>query len=349
VPKPRVYVTRHLPGGALDYLAQHTEVAVWEKEVPPPPEELTRQSARSDGLLSLLTDRIDDVLLEAASRLIVISNMATGFDNIDVAAASRLKVLVTRTPGVLSETTAEFTIALMFAAARRVVEGDRQVRTGEWKTWGPEALLGRDLAGATLGIVGMGGIGQEVARRARALGMRILYCSRTPKPPLERRYRMEFVSQKELLGHSDIVSVHAPLTAETHHLINKRTLALMKPAAVVVNTARGALVDQNALYEALAAGKIGAAALDVTDPEPMPADDPLLTLPNVIVTPHIASASVATRARMAMLAAENLVQALSGRVPKHTVNREIAEQWRARFRKRKKAQDRAANGSRASN
>jgi glyoxylate reductase len=348
VPKPRVYVTRHLPGAALDFLSQHADVAVWEGELPPPPEELTRQAAQSNGLLTLLTDRIDAALLEAAD-LIAISNMATGFDNIDVAAASRMKVLVTRTPGVLSETTAEFTIALMFAAARRVVEGDRQVRAGEWKTWGPEVLLGRDLGGATLGIIGMGGIGQEVARRARALEMRILYYSRTPKPSLERRYRMEFVSLNDLLARSDFVSLHAPLTAETHHLISERTLDRMKPAAVLVNTARGPLVDQGALYEALAAGKIGAAALDVTDPEPMPADNPLLTLPNVIVTPHIASASVATRARMAMLAAENLVQALSGRVPKHAVNREIAQQWRARFRKWKKAQGRAAGGWRASN
>jgi glyoxylate reductase len=333
VPKPRLYVTRRLPGRALDFLSQHAEVIVWESELPPPPEELARQATQSDGLLALLTDRIDAALLEGAPGLIAVSNMATGFDNVDVAAASRMKVLVTRTPGVLSETTAEFTIALIFAAARRIVEGDRQVRAGEWKTWGPEVLLGRDLTGATLGIIGMGGIGQEVARRARALGMRILYYSRTPKPPLERRYRMEFGSLNELFQRSDVVSLHAPLTAETHHLINKRTLALMKPEAVLVNTARGPLVDQGALYEALSEGKIGAAALDVTDPEPMPADDPLLTLPNVIVTPHIASASVATRSRMAVLAAENLVQALNGRLPKHTVNREIARQWRARFRK----------------
>jgi glyoxylate reductase len=326
-------VTRHLPGRALGYLAQHTSVAVWEGQLPPPHEETTRQAAQSDGILTLLTDHIDAGLLEAASRLLVISNMATGFDNIDVAAASRRRVLVTRTPGVLSETTAEFAIALMFAAARRVVEGDRQVRAGGWKTWGPEVLLGQDLAGATLGIVGMGGIGQEVARRARALGMKVLYQSRTRKPSLERRYRMESVSQEELFQRSDIVSLHAPITEETRHLVNRKTLALMKPTAILVNTARGPLVDQPALYQALAEGKIAAAALDVSDPEPMPLDDPLLTLPNVIVTPHIASASVATRSRMAMLAAENLVQALNGRLPKHAVNREIARAWHARFRK----------------
>jgi glyoxylate reductase len=335
VSEPRVYVTRHLPGGALDYLAQHADLAVWEGELPPPPEELSRQATQGEALLTLLTDRVDTALIEAASRLLVVSNMATGFDNIDIAAASRMKVLVTRTPGVLSETTAEFAIALMFAAARRVVEGDRQVRAGQWKTWGPEILLGRDIAGATLGIIGMGGIGQEVARRARALGMNILYQNRTRKPSLERRYGMEFVQLEELFQRADIVSLHAPLTEETRHLINRDTLALMKPTALLVNTARGPLVDQAGLYQALVEGEIAAAALDVTDPEPMPPDDPLLTLPNVIVTPHIASASVATRSRMAMLAAENLVQALYGRVPKHTVNREIARDWRARLRKAK--------------
>jgi glyoxylate reductase len=332
VPKPRVYVTRHVPGGALDYLAEHTAVRVWDQDLPPPPEELRRQAERSDGLLTLLTDRVNAALLEAAPRLLVISNMATGFDNIDIAAASRFGVLITRTPGVLSETTAEFAIALMFAAARYVVEGDRQVRAGQWETWGPEVLLGQDLAGATLGIIGMGGIGQQVARRARAMGMHVLYQSRTRMPSLERRYRMEFVSQHELFERSDVVSLHPPLTPETRHLINERTLALMKPTGVLVNTARGQLVDQAALYQALLSGQIGAAALDVTDPEPILLDDPLLTLPNVIVTPHIASASVATRSRMAMLAAENLVQALNGRIPKHTVNRKIAPKWRKRLR-----------------
>jgi len=327
-------VTRHLPGGALDLLAEHAAVTLWEGELPPPREEFARQAADSDGLLTLLTDRIDSGILELAPRLLAISNMATGFDNIDVPAANSRKVLLTRTPGVLSETTAEFTIALMFAAARRIVEGDRRTRAGDWKTWGPEVLLGQDLATAALGIVGMGGIGAEVARRARALGMRIHDHSRTRKPSLERRYRMEFLALDELLGRSDIVSLHAPLTPETRNLIGSRSLSLMKPTAVLVNTARGGLVDQQALLHALAEGVIAAAALDVTEPEPMPPDDPLLSLPNVIVTPHIASASVATRSRMAMLAAKNLIEALSGGVPKHTVNREIARDWRKRLRER---------------
>lgn len=327
-------MTRHLPGGALDLLAEHAALTLWEGELPPPREELARQAAGSDGLLTLLTDLIDAGILELAPRLLAISNMATGFDNIDVPAANSHKVLVTRTSGVLSETTAEFTIALMFAAARRIVEGDRRTRAGNWKTWDPEVLLGQDLAGASLGIVGMGGIGAEVARRARALGMQVVYQSRTRKPSLERRYRMEFLALDDLLRRSDFVSLHAPFTPDTRHLISSRTLALMKPTAVLVNTARGSLVDQQALHAALAEGVIAAAALDVTEPEPMAPHDPLLSLPNVIVTPHIASASVATRSRMAMLAAVNLVEALSGRVPKDTVNREIVPDWRKRLHER---------------
>ncbi len=335
MPRPRVYVTRHLPGDALDFLAQHADVLLWDGDLPAPRDELIRQAANCDGLLTLLTDRVDEELLESAELLAVVSNMATGFDNIDVAAASRRNVLVTRTPGVLSETTAEFTFALTLAAARRVVEGDRHVRDGRWKTWGPEVLLGQDLSAATLGIVGLGGIGQEVARRAKAFGMRTIYYSRTRKPSLERRYRLTFTELDGLLREADFVSLHVPLTSETHHLVGRRELAMMKPTAVLVNTARGPLVDQAALYEALVDGQIAAAALDVTDPEPIAPDDPLLSLDNVIITPHIASASVATRSRMAMLAAENLLQALRGVVPKHTVNREISRRWRAAMQRRK--------------
>jgi lactate dehydrogenase-like 2-hydroxyacid dehydrogenase len=324
-------VTRRLPGGALDLLASEAEIAVWEHELPPAPDELVKRTVGSQGILTLLTDRVDAALLESSPGLLVISNMATGFDNIDVTAASARNILVTRTPGVLSGTTAEFTIGLMFAAARRIAEGDRQTRAGRWKTWGPEILLGRDLAGGTLGIIGMGGVGSEVARRAYSLGMNLVYYSRHRRISLERRYKMESVPLDDLLRRSDFVSLHAPLSTETRHLINERSLGLMKPTSVLVNTARGPLVDQAALYRALTMGIIAYAALDVTDPEPMAPDDPLLRLQNVLVTPHIASASVATRQRMAMLAAENLVTALKGRVPKHTVNREISNAWRERF------------------
>ncbi len=332
--KPIVFVTRRLPGGALDLLAQHTDLHVWEEELPPPHPELQRQAARCHGLVTLLTDRVDDELLEGAPRLVVVSNMATGFDNIDVAAASRQGVLVTRTPGVLSETVADFTFALLLAAARRITEAERYVRAGRWKTWGPSVLLGRDVFGATLGIVGLGGVGAEVARRARGFGMRIIYHDRVRKPTLERRYRLTFLPLHDLLRQSDFVTLHAALTPQTRGLIGKRELGLMKESAILINTGRGPLVDQKALYEALKSGRIASAALDVTDPEPISPDDPLLALDNVVVVPHIASASVATRGRMAMLAAENLLAALAGRMPKDTVDREIARAWRAARRRR---------------
>ena len=332
--RPTVFVTRRLPGGALDLLAQHTDLRIWEGELPPPRKELLRRAAGCHGLLTLLTDRVDAELLDRAPSLVVVSNMATGFDNIDVAAASERAILVTRTPGVLSETVAEFTFALLLAAARRIPEADRYVRAGRWRSWGPSVLLGRDLSGATLGIVGMGGVGTEVARRALGFGMRIVYHSRSRKPALERRYGMTFLTLEALLRQSDFVTLHAPLTAETRRLIGRRELALMKETAILVNTGRGPLVDQRALYEALKSGRIGGAALDVTDPEPIAADDPLLTLENVVIAPHIASASVATRGRMAMLAAESLLTALSGRTPKDTVNREVARAWRTAWRRR---------------
>lgn len=332
--KPRIFVTRKLPGRAIDVLRETADVEVWPEELPPPPKTLQRQVRDCDAILSLLTDRIDAELLDATPGLLVVSNMATGFDNVDVPAATRRNVLVTRTPGVLSETTADFTFALMLAAARRVVEGDRYAHDGSWKTWGPETLLGVDVYGATIGIVGMGGIGTEVAKRARGFGMRILYTSRSRKPDIEAEYDAQFCSLDYLLRESDFVTLHAPLNDDTRRMINGPTLRVMKRTAILINTGRGPLVDQAALYEALKDGVIAAAALDVTDPEPMPSDDPLLSLPNVIVTPHIASASVATRSRMAMLAAENLLSALRGEVPEHAVNPEISDAWRERVRAR---------------
>jgi glyoxylate reductase len=332
--RPRVFVTRNLPGRAIDVLRESAETEVWPDDLPPPPETLAGKVRGCDALLTLLTDRVDAGLLDAAPALLVVSNMATGFDNVDVSAANDRSVLVTRTPGVLSETTADFTFALILAAARRVVEGDRYVHEGRWKTWGPQTLLGVDVYGATLGIVGMGGIGTEVAKRARGFGMRILYNSRSRKAGVEDDLGAEFCSLEYLLREADFVTLHTPLTDETRRMINGQTLRMMKPSAVLVNTGRGPLVDQAALYEALRDGVIGAAALDVTDPEPMDKDAPLLSLPNLIVTPHIASASVATRSRMAMLAVENLLRALRGELPEHAVNPQIADAWRERVRAR---------------
>ena len=323
---PRVYVTRRLPQPALDLLSRHVHATVWPGELPPPRAVLLKEVAEANGLLALLTDRVDTALLDAAPRLRVVSNFAVGYDNIDVAAATQRGLLVTNTPGVLVETTADFTIALMLAAARRVLEADQYVRAGRWRTWGPELLMGRDLWGATLGIIGYGQIGQAVARRASGFGMRILYYSATRKLDQEREGGPDYAPLEQLLAESDIVSLHCPLNDETYNLIDRHALNLMKPDAILVNTARGPVVDTKALVEALRQRPL-IAALDVTDPEPLPADHPLLSLPNAIVTPHIASASVATRTRMALIAAENLLAALRGERPRYLVN---PEAWSGR-------------------
>jgi glyoxylate reductase len=323
---PRVYVTRRLPQPALDLLSQHAQAAMWPGELPPPRAVILKEVAEVDGLLALLTDRVDSALLDAAPHLRVVSNFAVGYDNIDVAAATRHGVLVTNTPGVLVETTADFAITLMLTAARRVIEADQYVRAGRWRTWGPETLLGRDLYGATLGIIGLGAIGQAVARRAAGFGMRVLYYNPRRKLEEEREDGPAYAPLDQLLAESDLVSLHCPLNDETYHLIDRDALNLMKADAILVNTARGPVVDTKALLEVLRQKPI-VAALDVTDPEPLPADHPLQTLPNVIVTPHIASASVATRTRMALIAVENLLAALRGDRPRYLVN---PEAWQDR-------------------
>lgn len=320
--RPRVFVTRPLPQPALDRLATIADLDLWPGELPPPPSVIRERVANADGLLCLLTDRIDAQVMESAPRLRVISTMSTGTEHIDLAAATERGIPVGHTPGILTETTADFAFALLLAAARRVVEGDRLVRQGGWKTWGPMFMLGQDVHGATLGIVGFGAIGQAVARRAMGFDMRVLYTRRSARP-VEGFPSAELVSLDELLRQSDFVSLHVPLTPETRHLIGQRELALMKPTAVLVNTARGAVVDQSALYEALVAGRPAAAALDVTEVEPIPLQDRLLELPNVIITPHIASASLATRTRMALLAVENLEAGLAGRPLPHCANPEV--------------------------
>jgi glyoxylate reductase len=324
----KVYVTRELPSTALDLLAEAVTIKVWPGELPPPPEVLLAEAADADALLALLTDRIDAAIMAAAPRLRVISNMAVGYDNIDVEEASRRGILVTNTPGILTETTADFAFALLLAAARRVVEADRYTRQGRWKTWGPQTLLGQDVHDATLGVVGLGGVGLEVAKRGRGFGMRVLYCDSTRRPKEERRYGLAYVELEQLLAESDFISLHVPLTPETHHLVGERELSLMKPTAALINTARGAIVDQRALGRFLEERRIAAAAIDVSEEEPIALDDPLLGLDNVIITPHIASASVATRLAMAKMAVENLLTALRGQVPPQCVNREAVRRWR---------------------
>ncbi len=312
--RPRVFVARRIPDEGLTAIAAACDADVWPDDLPPPRDELLRRVAGCDGILTLLTDRVDDELLDAAGPgLRVVSNYAVGYDNVDVAACARRGVVVGNTPGVLTETTADLAWALLMAAARRLPEGDRYVRDGNWLTWGPLLLLGPDVHHATIGIVGFGRIGQAVARRAQGFGMDILYHDVVPLPedvtgPLGAAY----VPLDELLRRSDFVSLHVNLTDETRHLINATTLATMKPTAVLINTSRGPVVDGAALAVALRDGTIWAAGLDVTDPEPIPADDPLVGLDNCLIVPHIASASRATRGKMAAMAAANLVAGVRG-------------------------------------
>lgn len=319
--KPKVYVTRCIPEAGLSMLRRACSLRVWEGELPVPRDVLLQEVRDADGLLTLLTDSVDQAVLDAAPRLRVVSNYAVGYNNIDVAACSARGIPVGHTPGVLTDTTADFAFALLLAAARRVVEGVQYVQHGRWRAWEPQLLLGRDVHDATLGILGFGRIGRAVARRALGFGMRVLYHDPFVAEGVEDLGRA--VDLETLWSESDFLSIHVPLTEHTYHLVDARALAKMKKGAVLVNTARGAVVDHDALLEALRSGRLAAAALDVTDPEPLPPDHPLLALPNCIVTPHIASASVATRAKMAVIAAENLLAGLEGHRLPHCANPEV--------------------------
>jgi glyoxylate reductase len=320
---PHVFVTRRLPGEALDRLAAQVSLRVWDGPLPPPPEVLRAEARQAQGLITLLTDRVDAALLAGSPHLRAVSNVAVGYDNIDVAACTARRIAVGNTPGVLTETSADFTFALLLGLARRVAEADAYVRAGRWKTWEPGLLLGVDVYGATLGIVGLGAIGAAVARRARGFGMRVLYVSRQRRPELEAELGVVPVDKATLLAESDFVTLHVPLNAGTRHWLGRAELAAMKRGALLVNTARGPVVDPEALAESLEQGHLGGAALDVTEPEPLPSDSPLAKLPNVLLAPHIASASHATRGRMASMAVDNLLAALEGRRPPHCVNPEL--------------------------
>jgi glyoxylate reductase len=311
----RILVTRELPGGGIDRLREGGhEVDVWAERAPPPRAELLSRVAGAEALLSMLVDRVDRELLEAAPELRAIANYAVGTDNIDLDAATERGIPVGNTPDVLTEATADLAWALLMAGARRLGEAERLVRAGRWGTWSPDAFLGVDVYGATLGVIGWGRIGQAVARRAEGFGMEVLHHSNSSGVELD-----------ELLERSDFVSLHAPLTAQTRGLIGARELELMKPRAVLINTARGELVDTTALTEALHVGTIGGAALDVTDPEPLPGDHPLLAAPNVTVVPHIGSATGRTRERMADIAVDNLLAALDGERMPHVANPAVYE------------------------
>jgi glyoxylate reductase len=309
----RVFVTRELPGPALDLLRREHDVTVWPGRLPPTRQDLASNAESADGLLTLLTDQVDAGFLEKCPRLMAISNLAVGYENIDVAAATARGLPVGHTPGVLTDATAQFTLVLILALLRRLPEATAAARNGEWITWEPAGFLGTDLAATTLGLVGYGRIGREVGRLAGALGMRVLFTS-----PSSASLTLE-----ELLPQSDVVSLHAPLTAETRGLISPRTLSLMKEGALLVNVARGPIVDTQALVQSLRAGHLGGAALDVTDPEPLPSDHELYAFPNVIITPHIASATVRARTSMAEIAVTNLLHALRGEKMPHCANPEV--------------------------
>ncbi len=321
--KPRIYLTRRIPQAGLHLLQEACDVRLWDEPLPVPRSVLLDEVAEAEGLLTLLADRIDAEVLAAAPRLRVISQYAVGYDNIDLAAATARGIPVGNTPDVLTEATADMAFALLMAVARRLVEGVDRVRQGLWRTWGPEILLGQDVWGATLGIIGLGRIGQAMARRGRGFGMRVLYADVRRKLEVEAALGVEHCQLEEMLAQVDYLSLHCPLTPETRGLISAAELRRMKPTAILINTARGAVIQQEALVQALREGWIGGAGLDVTDPEPLPPDHPLVALPNCVITPHIASASVRARTDMALIAARNLLAGLRGERLPHCVNVEV--------------------------
>jgi glyoxylate reductase len=311
-----------LPGESpIERLRAAADADVWEHETPPTRDEIVVRAQGCRGLLTMLTERIDGEVLDACPGIEVVANMAVGYDNIEVAAANVRGVVVTNTPDVLTDTTADMAFALLLAAARRVNEGERQVGSGKWGTWQPEWMLGQDVHHATLGIVGPGRIGRAMAQRAHGFDMRVLYSGRREVPG----FPGECVGFEELLERSDFVSAHVPLTLDTERMFDAGAFRRMKPTGIFVNTARGGVVDQVALREALVSAQIAGAGLDVTTPEPLPPGDPLLGAPNLVITPHLGSATRQTRVKMAELAVDGLLTALAGERPRCLVNPEAWE------------------------
>lgn len=322
--RPKVYITRRIPENAVEKIQELCDVEMWQEEDIPVPRDVLEQKIEDiDGLFCLLTESIDETLLARAKNLKVISNMAVGYNNINVDAASSKGIMVTNTPGVLTETTADLTFALLMATARRIVEASDFLRNGNWHTWSPMLLTGQDVYGSTLGIIGLGRIGESLAKRAKGFDMRILYHNRSRKEETEKTLGLEYVDFETLLKESDFVCVMTPYTPDTRNLIGERELSLMKHTAILINTARGGIVHEEALFTALKDRTIWAAGLDVFEDEPVKRDHPLLTLPNVVTLPHIGSASIKTRRQMAELAATNLLQGLTGQIPLHLVNKQV--------------------------
>ncbi len=327
--RPSVLVTRLLPEKGMDMLRERFVLAVNPDDRVMTREEIIGEMKDKDGLLCLLTDTIDGAIMDGSSKLRIISNYAVGYNNIDVNAATKRGIMVTNTPGVLTETTADFAFSLLMAIARRLPESERLARAGQFKGWGPMFMLGDDVYGKTLGMVGMGRIGKVMARRASGFDMTVIYHSAHRLPEEEETgLRASFVSFEELLGRSDFISIHVPLSESTHHLFGEKEFAMMKKDSYLINTSRGPVVDEKALVRALEKGMLKGAALDVYEKEP--AMEPgLLKLENVILAPHVASATIETRTRMAVMAAENLIAAMEGRVPPFLVNREVGTMDRA--------------------
>ncbi len=315
MPRPVVFVARRIPELAFQLIAEHAEVRLHEGALPPTRAEVCEGVKGCSGVLSLLSDRMDAEVFDAAgTQLKVVSNFAVGYNNIDVVEARRRGIAVGNTPGVLTEATADIAVALLLAAARRLPEGWQAVKEFEWKTWEPLGWMGLDLAGKTLGIVGLGRIGSAVAQRLQGgWGMKILYTARSAKPEFDHKFGARHVSLNELLQESDFVSLHVPLNDETKKLVGARELALMKPTAILINTARGEVLDQVALFDALSARRIFAAGLDVCEPEPLPADSPLRQLTNCLIVPHIGSATISARNAMAERSARNLIAGVLGK------------------------------------
>lgn len=322
--KPKVYVTRELPKSGLDLIKERFDTEIWSEYTPPPKEEIKRKAANVDALVTLLSDKIDADIYNAASNLKIVSQYAVGFDNINLQEATKRGIYVTNTPGILTETTADFAWALLMAVARRVVEADKYIRSGNWKVgWHPTMIQGRDIYGKTLGIIGLGRIGTAIARRAAGFKMKVLYHDVTRRREWEDKYNLEYAEIETLLQRADFVTINVPLLKSTHHLIDEAKLHMMKDTAILINNARGPVIDESALFKALTKGWIAGAGLDVFEQEPTPQDNLLLTLENVIVAPHISSASFDTRSKMAEMVAENLIAFFEGRVPPNLVNKEV--------------------------
>lgn len=324
MPKPKVYVTRELPERGLRIIKERFDTEVWLGYAAPPKKVIVEKAAEVDALATLLSDRIDAEVFDAGPNLKIVSQYAVGFDNIDTKEATKRGIYVTNTPGVLTETTADFAWALLMAVARRVAEADKYVRSGKWKVgWHPTMLQGRDIYGATLGIIGLGRIGSSIAKRAKGFEMKVLYHDVIRRPDLEKELGIEYTEIETLLQKADFVTLNVPLLKDTHHLVDEKKLKLMKKTAILVNNSRGPVIDERALYKALKENWIAGAGLDVFEQEPTPISNELLTLDNLVVAPHISSASFETRSKMAEMVAENLVAFFEGKVPPNLVNKDV--------------------------